>query len=62
MYNQNCHEPHQILIPIPIHCSMASKQFASGAAQNKAPTDERDAMLGFESHGFYHDRGKLKFR
>ena len=41
---------------------MASKQFASGAAQNKAPTDERDAMLGFESHGFYHDRGKLNFR
>ena len=45
-----------------IHYSMASKQFASGAAQNKAPTDERDAMLAFESHGFYHDRGKLKFR
>ena len=58
----NHHKTHQILIHIPIHCSMASKQFASGAAQNKAPTDERDAMLGFESHGFYHDRGKFKSR
>ena len=45
-----------------MHCSMASKQFASGAAQNKAPNDERYAMPGFESHGYHDDRGRLKFR
>ena len=40
---------------------MASKQFASGTAQNKAPHNEREAMLGFETHGFHHDRGKWRF-